>query len=93
MREQFEDELEYIPADTNKQFHSHDLGLVAFLLCSGYELVAMDKSARSKVLFILKRAEGIDEAAKSYWDFHSSVDAQSYFNQLKRLKNQIFSYD
>jgi len=53
----------------------------------------MDKSIRNKVLFILKRADGIDEAAKSYWDFRTTVDAQTYFNQTKRLKNQIFSYD
>jgi hypothetical protein len=93
MTKQFREELEYISTDSAKHFQSHDLGLVAFLLCSGCEMEAMDKSKPNKVLFILKAQNDIDELAKSYWNFRSTVDAQSYFNQLKRLKNQIFSYD
>ncbi len=94
MRKKPEGELEYVPlTESGDYWHSHDLGLVAFLLCAGYELITLDKSVRNKVLFILKRTEGIDEAAKSYWDFRTTVDAQTYFNQTKRLKNQIFSYD
>ncbi len=77
--------------DTQNYFYSHDIGLVAFLLCQHFELVGLDKAVRSKVLFILKRGDGIDAEVKKYWDFKSSVDAQSYFNQIKRLKNQIFS--
>ena len=74
-----------------KVFQSHDIGLVAYLLCQKFELIGLDKALKNKVLFILKRGDGLDEAVKSYWDFKSSVDAQSYFNQIKRLKNQIFS--
>lgn len=72
-------------------FQSHDIGLVAYLLCQNFELVGLDKAMRSKVLFILKKDERTDVEIKKYWDFKSSVDAQSYFNQIKRLKNQIFS--
>lgn len=74
-------------------FHSHDIALVAYLLCQNFELVGLDKVIKNKVLFILKRGDGLDEAVKSYWDFKSLVDAQTYFNQIKRLKNQIFSSD
>ncbi|MCK5122554.1 MAG: hypothetical protein KAQ87_00150 [Candidatus Pacebacteria bacterium] len=72
-------------------FSSHDIGLVAFLLSKKFELIDLDKTLKSKVLFILKRDDDIDNAIKNYWNFKSSVDAQTYFNQLKRLKNQIFS--
>lgn len=72
-------------------FSSHDIGLVAFLLSKKFELIDLDKTLKSKVLFILKRDDDIDNAIKNYWSFKSSVDAQTYFNQLKRLKNQIFS--
>ena len=86
------EERTYIPLDdTQNYFYSHDIGLVAYLLCQNYELVGLDKAVRSKVLFILKRGGGIDTEVKKYWDFKSSVDGQSYFNQIKRLKNQIFS--
>ncbi len=77
--------------DTKNYFHSHDIGLVAYLLCRNFELVSLDKVMKNKVLFILKRTNRIDIEIKKYWDFNSLVDAQTYFNQLKRLKNQIFS--
>jgi len=82
----------YVPLDdTDNHFYSHDIGLVAYLLCLDFELVCLDKALRNKVLFILKKKSYIDAEIKKYWDFKSSVDAQTYFNQIKRLKNQIFS--
>ena len=94
MRKKLHHEMEVVPIENDRAFfQSHDLGLVAFLLCAGYEMEMMDKSQRNKVLFILKRGNGIDEAAKNYWNFRAPVDAQGYFNQVKRLKNEIFSFD
>ena len=86
-------EKTYIPLDDTKNyFYSHDIGLMAYLLCQkNFELVGLDKALKNKVLFILKRRNNLDEEIKKYWDFKSSVDAQTYFNQIKRLKNQIFS--
>lgn len=82
----------YVPLDdAENYFYSHDIGLVAYLLCRDFELVGLDKAMRNKVLFILKKGEAIETEIKKYWDFKSAVDAQSYFNQIKRLKNQIFS--
>ena len=82
----------YVPLDdTQNYFYSHDIGLVAYLLCLDFELVGLDKAVRNKVQFILKKEPNIETEIKKYWDFKSSVDAQSYFNQIKRLKNQIFS--
>ena len=86
------EEFTYLPLENTKNnFYSHDIGLLAYLLCQNFELVGLDKAVRNKVLFILKRGNGIDPEVKKYWDFKSSVDAQSYFNQIKRLKNQIYS--
>jgi len=72
-------------------FDTYDIALAAYLICAGYELSGMDRSNRSKVLFHIKRGEGIDAAVKAFWDSRTSVDAQSYFNHIKRLKNQIHS--
>ena len=87
------EEYTYLPlGDTKNYFYSHDISLVAYLLCQNFELVGLDKAVRNKVLFILKKGDGgIDAEIKKYWAFKSSVDAQTYFNQIKRLKNQIFS--
>ncbi len=87
-------ELSYIPLnDTERFFYSHDIGLIGYLLSKNFELIGLDKTLKNKVLFILRKKDGIDGEVKKYWDFKSSVDAQSYFNQIKRLKNQIFSSD
>lgn len=87
-------ELKFIDA-LNKQdqyFYSHDMGLVAYLLCENYKLINLDKSKQSKVLFILKKdGRNIDKDIKDYWNSESSIDAQTFFNQVKRLKNQIHS--
>jgi len=93
MRKQTQNrELSYLPLDdTERYFYSHDIGLCGYLLCQNYELVGLDKAVKNKVLFILKKSDDIDAEIKKYWDFKSSVDAQTYFNQIKRLKNQIFS--
>lgn len=90
--ENLSEELRYIPIENAEtHFYSHDIGLVAYLLCEGFELESLDKVQRNKVMFILTKQEGLDDAIKNYWNFRSSVDAQSYFNQIKRLKNQIYS--
>ncbi|MGD0577120.1 MAG: DUF5659 domain-containing protein [Candidatus Staskawiczbacteria bacterium] len=82
----------YLPLDDNKNyFYSYDIALVAYLLCKNFSLVGLDKAIRNKVLFILKKEQGLDTEVRNFWDFNSSIDAQTYFNQIKRLKNQIFS--
>ena len=82
----------YLPLNDNKNyFYSYDISLIAYLLCKNFSLVGLDKAMRNKILFILKREHGLDVEIKNFWDFKSCVDAQTYFNQIKRLKNQIFS--
>lgn len=87
-------ELTYIPlGDKENYFYSHDIGLISYLLCfEDHELAGMDKGVKNKVLFILTRSEITDKEVKNYWESKTSIDAQTYFNQLKRLKNQIHSY-
>lgn len=77
--------------ESNDLYYSFDLGLVAYLLCLDFELVELDRSMGKKVRFILRRNKEIDNEVKKYWDYRTSIDAQTYFNQLKRVKNQLYS--
>lgn len=77
--------------ELNNLYYSFDLGLVAYLLCLDFELLDLDRFMGKKARFVLRRKEGIDDEAKKYWDCKTSIDAQTYFNQLKRLKNQLYS--
>lgn len=86
----------YIPLDDNENyFYSHDLALCAYLLCEDFVLAGLDRDRPNKVMFIMRRkiTKDIDEYVGRFWNSKKAdVDAQTYFNQLKRLKNQIHSY-
>lgn len=94
MMQSTKNELEYIPLDDHKKyFYSHDIGLIAYLLClDDHELAGMDKEIKNKVLFIITRSKNTDKEINNFWESKTSIDAQKYFNQIKRLKNQIYSY-
>lgn len=83
--------LKNYPEESNNLYYSFDLGLVSYLLCLNFELVDLDRSMGKKVRFILRQKKNIDNEVKKYWDCKTSIDAQTYFNQIKRLKNQIYS--
>lgn len=87
-------ELTYVPLDDDSNyFYSYDLGLCAYLNCIGFRLHSLDKSSGTKVLFIIKRDDrDMEEYVQAFWNSeNAAVDAQTYFNALKRLKNQIHS--
>jgi hypothetical protein len=85
-------ELEYVPLPENDSyFYNHDLGLSAGLVVMGFELASLDRSNPKKVKFIFQGKNGISEVVKNYWDSTLPVDAQTYFNAVRRLKNQIYS--
>ena len=77
--------------ENNCEYTTTDLGLSAALLTVGFELVSLNKQNPNKVVFIFSRKTGIDKTIKSYWNGDLKVDAQGYFNAIKRLKNQIYS--
>jgi len=72
-------------------FSSYDMGLCAGLVSIGYSLLRIDKSRGAKALFLFENSEEIIEAAQQYWRGELQVDALSYFNALKNVKNQLYS--
>ena len=83
-------ELHQVPDDKD-EYSTFDLGAAASLITAGFQLVSLDKANPHKVKFIFAKKPGLDEAVNSYWNFNLKIDAQTYFNQIKRLKNQIYS--
>ena len=85
-------ELEYVPIAEDKQYYvNSDMGSAAALIVSGFELASLDRSDPKKVRFIFKGRIGIKEAMDNYWNCNLPLDSQTYFNALKRLKNQLNS--
>lgn len=85
-------ELEYIPLyDDTNFFTTYDLGATAALICSGYELMAVDKRNPSKALFVFRWDDGINETVDDYWADRLEVKARRYFDSLKAVKNKLYS--
>ncbi len=68
-----------------------DLGLATALCCKDYELVSLDKSDSRKVSFIFKKDTGIGETIEAYWANQLEAKARAYFDNLRTLKNRIYS--
>jgi hypothetical protein len=81
-----------IPLDSSeKYFYSYDLGCCAALITTGFELVSLDKTNPRKVQFIIRHETGIERIVDNYWADQLAVHARAYFDNIKMLKNRIYS--
>lgn len=74
-----------------KEFSTTDLGLACALVTLGYVIERLDRENPSRVLFVFSPQGGLEEDAESYWNDQLSVNPQAFFNNSKRIKNQIYS--
>jgi hypothetical protein len=77
--------------NSKEYFESTDLGLATALICRCYDLITLDRQDPRKVLFIFKREIGIEQDTDNYWDNRLEVKARSFFDNLRTLKNRIYS--
>ena len=70
---------------------TYDLGVSTALLCASFELLALKRDKPRKVLFIFRREKSIDESANAYFADQLKLNARAYFDQLKALKNRLYS--
>ena len=84
-------ESEYSPEDYTKYLSTFDLGAAASLVSAGFELVSLDKANPRKVQFIFCRVIGIEKVVDDYWSDKLEVKARSFFDNMKMLKNRIYS--
>jgi hypothetical protein len=86
------DEWRYIPLDDpSVVFTTYDLGVSTALLCSGFQLLSVDKVNPRKALFIFQKEDGIEDVADRYFSDRLEIKARSFFDNLKALKNQLYS--
>ncbi len=78
-------------SNESKDFSTFDLSLVGALLAKGFSLKTLQRSQNGRALFVMQGDRQLEAAINDFWNFQCSVDAQTYFNRLKNLKNQIYS--
>lgn len=74
-----------------KRFCTYDLGCSAALISASFELISLDKKNRRKVQFIFRREDGIEKVVNDYWADKLQVKARAFFDNMKMLKNRIYS--
>jgi len=75
----------------NKYFETSDLGLAAALVTASYPIDHLDKHDTSKIRFVFTRNSGMDDVIQLYWANELKLSLLAYFNNLKMLKNRIYS--
>lgn len=79
------------PLETSEQFITYDIGLAAALVTLGYRLWELDKTNFKKSQFIFQRDEHIEKMVNKYWDNSLNLSARSIVDNLKMLKNRLYS--
>ncbi len=77
--------------NTNDYYFTYDLGCSSALISAGFELVSLDKTNPRKVQFIFRREVGIEKVVDEYWADRLEVKARTFFDNIKMLKNRIYS--
>ena len=72
-------------------FTTYDLGLAASLASLNYEIVDLDKENPRKVRFIFPKSSALNQAVKAYFSGKLTVNARLMFENIKMLKNRIYS--
>ena len=76
---------------TGNSFSTFDLGCSAALISTGFELISLDKQNPHKVLFIFQKRVDINVAVDDYFSGKLKVSARILFDNIKMLKNRIYS--
>jgi len=77
--------------DCTRHLCTFDLGAAAALITAGFMLVSLDKTNPRKVQFIFLRKINIEKIVDDYWADHLEVKARAFFDNVKMLKNRIYS--
>lgn len=77
--------------DYRNYVYTYDLGAAAALISAGFKLALLDKTNPNKVQFAFEREAGIERIMDDYWADRLEVKARSFFDNLKMLKNRLYS--
>ncbi|MFH1401497.1 MAG: DUF5659 domain-containing protein [Parcubacteria group bacterium] len=77
--------------DYLSHFYTFDLGCSTALISAGFELISLEKTNPRKVQFIFRREIGIEKVVDDYWADRLELKARAFFDNIKMLKNRIYS--
>jgi hypothetical protein len=75
----------------NLQFLNYDIGLSSALTTLHYELLTLNRDNPRKIGFVFVRTPELEQTAQEYFAGRLMLDARSFFENIKMLKNRIYS--
>lgn len=78
------------PQDTS-HFLNYDIGLSSALTTLHYELLTLNRDNPRKIGFVFLRTPELEDTAQEYFAGRLMLDARSFFENIKMLKNRIYS--
>jgi len=77
--------------DYTNYFYTFDLGCSAALISAGFKLISLNKENPRKVQFVFRREIGIEKVVDDYWADRLEVKARTFFDNVKMIKNRLYS--
>ena len=74
-------------------YKGSDISLFSALCCYGYQIEAIDKQNPSKVIFLIRKDENLEDLVKQYFMHELKVEPASYFGFLREIKTRIYNID
>lgn len=72
-------------------YSTFDLGNAAALVTADFELFNLDRTNPRKVRFIFRRDVGIEKVAEDFWSDRLEQKSRSFWDNIKNLKNRLYS--
>ncbi len=72
-------------------FLNYDIGLSSALTTLHFELISLNRDNPRKIGFVFLRSPELEQAVQEYFAGRLLVDARSFFENTKMLKNRIYS--
>ena len=74
-------------------FRTFDLGVCAALVSSGFQLASLDRSNPKKCEFLFENRLDIGTIAEDYWADKLKINARTFFDNVRAIKNRLYSSD
>jgi len=75
----------------SEEYQTYDLGCASALVSAGFEIASIDKTNLRKVQFKFHKEIKLEETVEKYWADKLKINARTFFDNVKMLKNRIYS--
>ena len=84
-------ELQHISLEDKEVIAINDLGCATALITAGFSLLALDRTNPRKVRFVFRKETETIKVADDFWSDRLEQKSRSFWDNIKNLKNRLYS--